>query len=98
MARRTGVSRGCEKGVGLEGAPKWFESSYFCSRAAHIAKNVSMAISSLSDACIIIADAQSARLKLHKRVGAETQYCYPEFLEVANLYRLEDGLGIGYGA
>lgn len=60
-------------------------------QAAHIAKNVSMAISSLSDACIIIADAQSARLKLHKRVGAETQYCYPEFLEVANLYGLEMG-------
>lgn len=58
----------------------------------------SMAISSLSDACIIIADAQSARLKLHKRGGAEIQYCYLEFLEVTNLYRLENGLGIGDGA
>lgn len=35
-----------------------------------------MAISSLSDACIIIVDAQSARLKLHKRVGAQKLSLY----------------------
>jgi hypothetical protein len=61
------------------------KSRYFAG-CAHIAKKrVPIAISSLSDACIIIADAQSARVKLHKRVGVESPIVPKEFLNSRKL-------------